>query len=119
MANYKEDRPWGSFEILKQIQLTEGDSCVKIISVKPRAKLSYQSHKLRAEYWTFIKGQGVVVLEGKEYPVRAGGRIDVPIGAKHRVINLDENLELIFVEVTTGHFDEKDIERFEDDYGRA
>jgi hypothetical protein len=41
------------------------------------------------------------------------------IGDKHRVINTSKTQDLIFIESQTGHYDETDIERFEDDFGRV
>lgn len=117
-----EERPWGSFEVLNQFDV-KGDGlkdvCVKRITVKPNQRLSYQSHKQRAEHWFFVQGEGKVVLNDSEHHVSPGSSIEIPIGAKHRAINTSNNVELIFIEVSTGHFDEQDIQRYEDDFGRA
>lgn len=119
MPNYVENRPWGSFEVLKQFNVAGGDSCIKILTIKPKCRVSYQLHKLRSEFWTFIQGQGIVILNGQEQKVEAGSRVFIPASAKHRAINTHESLDLVFVEVSTGHFDENDVERLEDDYGRV
>ena len=122
MEHYIENRPWGSYEILSKFPVNEPgyfDSCVKKITVKPGQKLSYQSHKQRNEHWFFVQGSGVVVLNGSEIKVEVGSSIDIKIGDKHRVINTSKDRELIFIESQTGHYDEADIERFEDDYGRV
>lgn len=120
--NYIENRPWGSFEILSSFALAgqpDQDVCVKKIVVKPLARLSYQSHKQRSEQWKFVQGRGLVILDGVENTVVAGSLINIPVGTKHRVSNTGADKDLIFIEISTGHFDENDIERFEDDYGRA
>ena len=50
----------------------------------------------------------------------AGNAIDIPVGTAHRVMNPHENEPLIFVEIQTGdYFGEDDIERLDDDFGRA
>jgi mannose-6-phosphate isomerase-like protein (cupin superfamily) len=119
--HYKEERPWGSYEILSQFKVDEPgfrDSCIKKIIVKPGQRLSYQSHKQRNEHWFFVQGQGEVVLNDKTTAVSVGSNVDIKIGDKHRVINTGER-DLIFIESQTGHYDEEDIERFEDDYGRV
>ena len=121
MPHYIENRPWGSFETLKKEPIKnqqQSDSNIKIITVQPEQKVSYQSHKLREEHWVFIQGRGKVILNDQEQSVQAGTYVYVPQGAKHRVIN-DGDIDLKFVEVTTGQFDENDIERFSDQYGRA
>ena len=115
-----EQRPWGSYEILDKFDAGDGkDVCVKRIVVKPNQRLSYQSHRLRGEHWFFVQGEGKAILNDDEHAVRPGRSVEIPIGTKHRVINTDDNLELVFIEVSTGKFDEEDIERYEDDYGRA
>lgn len=118
--HYIEQRPWGQFEILAKFPVSpQGDICVKTITVKPGKRLSYQSHKLRGEHWTFVQGRGTVILDDVSATVVAGSGINVPVETKHRVINTSDNQDLIFIEVSTGHFDENDIERFEDDFGRV
>ena len=120
--NYKENRPWGSYEILTEFPVNEPgfkDVCVKKITVKPGVRLSYQSHKQRNEHWFFVQGIGEVIVNDKKTNVVVGSFVDVKIGDKHRVINTSKDQELIFIESQTGHYDETDIERFEDDYGRA
>ncbi len=108
-------RPWGYFEILSDTP----DHKVKRITVKPGGILSLQRHKFRSEHWFFVSGSGKVTLEGKEYPVRSGATIDIPLGARHRMENTSSG-DLVIIEVQTGtYFGEDDIERLEDKYGRA
>ena len=119
--HYIEHRPWGSFEILSEFKVDEPgfhDSCVKILRLKPGASLSYQLHKQRNEHWFVVQGKGTVTLNDKEISVGVGSFVDIKIGDKHRVKNTGE-LELVIVEAQTGHYDENDIERFEDEYGRV
>jgi|ERR1051326_723893 mannose-6-phosphate isomerase-like protein (cupin superfamily) len=118
--HYKEDRPWGSYEILTEFEVDElgfQDVCVKKLIIKPGQKVSYQSHKQRNEHWFFVQGKGKVILNDVEIPVKVGDHVDIMIGDKHRVINTSTDKDLIFIESQTGHYDEDDIERFADDYG--
>jgi mannose-6-phosphate isomerase-like protein (cupin superfamily) len=51
--------------------------------------------------------------------VSEGDSLDIPLGALHRVQNRGES-PLVFIEVQRGdYFGEDDIERIEDDFGRA
>ncbi|HVY68239.1 MAG TPA: phosphomannose isomerase type II C-terminal cupin domain [Patescibacteria group bacterium] len=121
-GNYMEQRPWGSYEILSQFPvLGEGlrDSCVKRITVRPGQRLSLQAHRQRAEHWFVVQGQGQAEVDGRIIPLQPGRSLDIPIGARHRAANTGAELDLVFIEVQSGHSDESDIERFEDDYGRA
>lgn len=110
-----EERPWGSFYVLD-----EGENYkVKRIEVRPGKRLSYQSHARRAEHWFVTRGTAKVTLNDREILVKAGGSIDIPVGGKHRVENPGTDL-LIFIEIQTGdYFGEDDIQRFDDDFGRA
>ncbi len=110
-----EMRPWGKFAILKDEDYFKS----KIISVDPRAQISYQSHTKRTENWIIIKGQGEVVLDNKVISVKLGDSVQIPLGAKHRMRNTGNSV-LEFIEVQTGsYFGEDDITRFEDDYNRV
>ena len=110
-----EERPWGSFTVLSDAW----DSKVKRIVVAPGQRLSYQRHALRAEHWFIVSGRAVVTLDGVDREVRAGHTVDVPVGTAHRIANAG-NEPVVLIEVQHGtSFAEDDIERLEDDYGRA
>jgi len=110
----KEVRPWGKFETLS----TSPVFYIKKITVSPEKRLSYQSHSQRAEHWYVISGTGKVILDEQSLQAKAGDSFDIPILAKHRIENTDDKMDLIFIEISTGSFDENDIVRFEDDFGR-
>ena len=109
------ERPWGAYTVLAE----EGDHKVKRITVSPRSRLSYQRHARRAEHWFVVAGEGVVTLDDAPVPVSAGVAVDIPRHASHRIENTGDR-PLVFIEVQTGtYFGEDDIERLDDDYGRA
>ena len=109
-----EERPWGYYTVL----LTEETCQVKKLLVNPGKRISLQSHKFRAEHWFIVSGRGTAELDGKEIEVGPGDTIDVPIGCKHRV-SCHSAEPLVFIEVQTGSsFDESDIVRHSDDFGR-
>jgi mannose-6-phosphate isomerase len=111
-----EHRPWGNFTILD-----EGAGYkVKRIEVFSGKRLSYQKHSRRSEHWFVVAGRAKVTLDDSELTVAAGESVDIPVGTKHRVENTDEASDLVFIETQTGdYFGEDDIERFDDDFGRA
>lgn len=115
MALEHDDRPWGSYDVLED---AEGHK-VKRITVLPGKRLSYQRHSKRAEHWFVISGTCTVTLDGVEHDVEAGTSIDIPLGAAHRAENRSSEV-IEFIEVQFGtYFGEDDIERLEDDFGRA
>jgi mannose-6-phosphate isomerase len=110
-----EQRPWGYFEIL-----AEAPECkVKKIVVYPGRRLSLQRHRQRSEHWYFLAGEGVVTLDSVDIEVKSGETVNIPMAVSHRIRNTGRR-SIIFVEIQTGeYFGEDDIERLEDDYGRA
>lgn len=110
-----DDRPWGSYDVLDDRE----DHKVKRITVSPGKRLSYQRHQKRAEHWFVVAGHGVVTLDGALVEVGPGDHVDVATGVAHRIENTGGE-PLTFVEVQRGtYFGEDDIERLEDDFGRA
>lgn len=111
----EDHRPWGWFQVL-----TAGsDYKVKRIVVYPGERLSLQRHFHRTEHWYVVQGQARVTRNQEEINLSTGDAVDIPREAWHRVRNPGSE-ELIFIEVQTGgYLGEDDIERAEDDYGRA
>lgn len=110
--HYKEERPWGYFERFTQNE----QSTVKIIGVAPGKRLSLQRHAMRAEYWRILEGSGIAHMDGEDRDVSPGDSVEVPQGATHRLSAGPEGLTVL--EIALGDFDENDIERLEDDFGR-
>lgn len=108
-------RPWGRYEILDD----GAGYKVKRITVDPGQRFSYQRHGKRSEHWTIVDGEALVTLEGTALRLSSGQTVTIPVGAKHRAKN-EGSAPLVFIEVQVGQYlGEDDIERFEDDYGRA
>jgi mannose-6-phosphate isomerase len=110
-----DERPWGNYTVLSDAD----DHKVKEIVVLPGKRLSYQTHARRSEHWFVVRGEGVVTLDGEEHVVGRGQAIDIARGAAHRIENRADG-DLVFIEVQHGdYFGEDDIERLDDDFGRA
>jgi mannose-6-phosphate isomerase-like protein (cupin superfamily) len=113
--NYREERPWGRFEILFE----EAGLKIKRIMVKPGKRLSLQSHEHRAENWVVIQGQALFTLDEKTFSLGPRQAVFIPEKAKHRMENPGKE-ELVFIEVQTGiYLGEDDIIRFQDDFNRC
>lgn len=110
-----DERPWGSYTVLGSADGYQ----VKVIVVHPDKRLSYQRHAHRSEHWFIVQGSGQVVLDGKTRDIGVGDAVDVPVGGLHRIGNIGTE-PLVFIEVQLGDYlGEDDIERVEDDFGRA
>lgn len=113
LKNYHaESRPWGKFE---RFTLNE-QSTVKLITVKAGEAFSLQKHAHRSEFWHVISGKGVLTHGIEKLPISAGLEVFVGEGDLHRVEAGDT--DVLFLEVAFGTFDEGDIERLDDKYGR-
>lgn len=114
LPRYEKDiRPWGQFE---RFTLNE-ESTVKIITVNAGEKLSLQTHEKREEFWRVISGYGTVTVGDVVEDAHPGDEFFIPTGTQHRVEGGEEGLA--FLEIAFGTFDESDIKRLDDAYGRA
>ncbi|MGH9213147.1 MAG: phosphomannose isomerase type II C-terminal cupin domain [Acidimicrobiales bacterium] len=113
---YRETRPWGSFR-----RLVHDEPCtVKLITVLPGERLSLQSHRYRSELWLFLDPGGVVEIDGETSKPDVGETCFIPCGAKHRLAtSADAAAPVRVVEMGFGTFDEDDIVRYDDQYGRT
>ena len=108
-------RPWGHYIVLADMP----DHKVKRIHVLPGKRLSLQRHQRRSEHWHILAGEALVTRNEEHLTLHPGDSVDIPAGAMHRVENVGMHA-LSFIEIQQGeYFGEDDIERFEDDYGRA
>ena len=106
-------RPWGEFiTIWKEKNLN-----VKIIKVKPKARLSLQSHQHRDETWFLLDGDLHCQIGEEAIEMKKGNAYLIPKGCKHRLGSKEKGGRI--VEIASGKFDEEDITRYEDDYNRA
>lgn len=113
----EEKRPWGHFTPLGSGQNWN----LKTIVVDPGGRLSLQYHLHRTEIWILVEGEATATLgESVETLVRIElevcGLLHIPLGYIHR---LESSKGATIVEVAFGTFDENDIQRLEDDYGRV
>ena len=107
------DKPWGNFE-----QFTHNQLCtVKILTVEANQVLSKQSHQSRDELWVVIDAGVKIELDDAEILPSPGDRIVIPRLTKHRLASNGPRVRVL--EISFGYFDENDIERFEDVYGRV
>jgi len=112
-AVIRDERPWGGFE---RYTLNES-STVKIIEVAPGQRLSLQRHKHRDELWVALDPGCVFEIGGVRTEPEVGDRVLIKAGQTHRLGSAGPATRIL--EIAFGFFDEDDIERLEDSYGRA
>ena len=110
-----DQRPWGAWYALDRGVGYQ----VKRLVVTPGKRLSYQTHRHRAEHWTVVAGTATCTIDGDTVEVKTGGCVDIEVGVPHRIANQHDD-ELVIIEVQRGdYFGEDDIVRLDDDYGRT
>ncbi len=111
----EDHRPWGFYIILSDAP----DHKIKRINVFPGKRLSLQRHRRRSEHWHVIAGEALVTIDDQHLRLGPGESVDIPMRSRHRIENRNSQ-NLVFIEIQRGeYFGEDDIERFEDDFGRA
>lgn len=111
----KVHRPWGWYDSIDE----GGRFKVKRIQVKPKASLSLQKHRHRAEHWIVVTGTAEITNGDKVLTLTENQSTYIPLGIVHRLVNPGK-IPLEIIEVQSGDYlGEDDIIRFEDTYGRA
>lgn len=107
-----EERRWGSYKVIDNIEFKDGFCALtKQLTLNPGCSISYQRHKYRDEVWTFIDGEGEIVIDGLRQNVSRGDTVTISKGQKHA---LKAITPLTFIEVQRGsNLIEEDIERFD------
>jgi mannose-6-phosphate isomerase-like protein (cupin superfamily) len=106
-------RPWGQFEQFTQNEMTT----VKVISVNPNSSLSLQFHNKRREFWRVLSGHPLITIGENTTAANPGDDLTIEKLQKHRIATKDDLVQIL--EIAYGDFDENDIVRIEDIYGRA
>ncbi len=107
-----EERRWGEYKVVDTAEFSDGyKSLTKQLKIKSGKSISYQVHRHRDEVWTFIDGEGELVLDDIRSVISRGDTITIKKGVKHAVRAISE---LTFIEVQSGNLlAEEDIEQFD------
>lgn len=114
-----EERPWGAWKVVHE----EPRHTVKVLTVNPGCMLSLQSHLLRTEYWVPLETGLMAYTTSNEYGqhgrlLKARETFTVGCNQIHRLINPTDRA-ISVVEIIHGDYDEADIRRYHDSYGRV
>ncbi len=106
-----EARPWGHYSVLD-----EGyGSLTKHLIIAPDKHISYHMHNHRTEIWTFVEGDGELIINDVVRKVGRGDSVVIPVVTKHAVKAVGEELHIIEVQVGT-ELTEEDIIRLDWDW---
>ncbi len=108
------EKPWGKFQ-----QNTHNlPTTVKVITVRPGAALSLQYHNKRDELWVALDPGAQVEVADRILRAEPEETVFIPRRTPHRLSAIGEEPVRI-LEISLGEFDEEDIVRLEDVYGRV
>lgn len=107
------EKPWGRFiqYVLNQ------PVTVKVLEIHAGEQVSYQYHEHRSELWIPLDEGACIRIEDEILRPKTMEPVFIPQGAKHQLIGESESYRIL--EIAFGHFDEEDIVRLQDKYGRA
>lgn len=88
------EKSWGSFRVLD----VEEESMTIKVTLNPGHQMNYHSHARRDEVWTVVSGEGRVIVDGMEQPVRAGDVVTMQAGCRHTIL-ADTELKVIEVQL--------------------
>jgi mannose-6-phosphate isomerase-like protein (cupin superfamily) len=120
----KTERPWGAYWVTTVARPDVTPiAATKILRIDAGQSLSLQVHRLREEHW-FALSPGLVVTHGpmigelRQTALAPETTFVVPAGWLHSIANpTDRSIGVI--ETMFGEYDEDDIVRLSDQYGRA
>ena len=108
-----EERPWGSF---REFVKNEKDT-VKLLKIKKGEEFSLQKHHTRDEFWRVLSGEPEITIGDKLVKAKVGDEFEIKPETLHRIAAPLHDVEVL--EISRGEFNENDIMRVEDKYGRA
>ncbi len=107
-----EERRWGTYRVMGNEHFEDGHHALtKLLCIKAGCNISYQYHNLRDEVWTFVDGEGILILDGEVIEVSRGYVAHIKAGQKHAV---RATTDLQIIEVQSGtNLIEEDIIRLD------
>lgn len=79
-----------------------------LMCLKPNEEIGLEIHEITDQFLRIESGEGKVILNGEEHPIKDGDAIIVPAGVEHNVINTSssEELKLYTIYAPPHHKDE-------------
>ncbi|MFI3293768.1 MAG: cupin domain-containing protein [Rikenellaceae bacterium] len=96
-----EERRWGTYKVMGSESFADGHKALtKLLHLAPGKHISYQYHNHREEIWTFLDGEGELVIDGVVKRVSRGDVAHIKAGQKHAVRAITD-LQIIEVQAGT------------------
>lgn len=67
-----------------------------LMNLRPKEDIGLETHDTADQFFKFIFGFGIIVIDKKEHYVGAGDVAIVPMGTMHNIVNTSESEDLKF-----------------------
>ena len=78
----------------RHVIYTGKHSQLVLMSLKPGEEIGEETHQDVDQFFRFETGEGKVIIDGVEHPVKDGNGVIVPAGARHNVVNTSKRANL-------------------------
>lgn len=92
-----EIKYWGKIETL----LSENHVQINRLSIQPGKNIVFQRRSIRTKNWIVQEGIAQIILDNEQFILKENQSLNIPIGAKHNLLNNTGNT-LTIIEVQTG-----------------
>ncbi len=74
----------------RKVLYTVKHSQLVLMSLRPGEEIGEETHDTLDQFFRFEKGEGKVVIEGKESEIKDGFAVVIPAGTLHNIINTSQ-----------------------------
>jgi len=78
----------------RQVLFTAPHSQLVVMCLQPNENIGVEVHQNVDQFFRIEEGEGKVVLNGEEHPIKNGDAVVVPAGTQHNVINTSAEKQL-------------------------
>ena len=78
----------------RQVLFTAPHSQLVVMCLQPNEDIGVEVHPSVDQFFRIEEGEGKVVLNGEEHPIKNGDAVVVPAGTQHNVINTSAEKQL-------------------------
>lgn len=78
----------------RKVLYTSRHGQLVLMSLKPKEEIGAEIHPDNDQFFRIEAGHGKCIIDGNEYELKEGDAIVIPAGAKHNVVNMDNDVAL-------------------------
>ena len=82
-------------ELFRRVMFTGTKSQLVVMSLRPGEEIGLETHDVDQLIYV-VKGDGVAVIDGKDYELEGGAIVCVPAGLRHNIVNRGEKPMKLF-----------------------